>query len=73
MTRNSVIALMYVVQKFRYEFGFYQGHSRIVALRSTQPLTEIGTRNFTGGKKRPARRSDILAADYELNVNLSQP
>jgi hypothetical protein len=28
----------------------------------TQPLTEMGTMNLPGGKKRPARRSDNLAA-----------
>jgi hypothetical protein len=34
----------------------------------TQPLTEISTRNLPGGKKRPARRADNLAAVYEPNV-----
>jgi hypothetical protein len=38
------------------------------ALGSTQPLTERSTRNFPEGKKRPARRADILAAIYEPNV-----
>jgi hypothetical protein len=50
-----------------------------MALESTQPLTEMSTRNFPGDKKRPARRADNLAAIYEPNVwkrgnlNLSQP
>jgi hypothetical protein len=35
---------------------------RTMALRSTQPLTETSTRNLSGGKKRPARRVDNLAA-----------
>jgi hypothetical protein len=35
---------------------------------STQPLTETSIRNFPGGKKRPARRADTLAAIYEPNV-----
>jgi hypothetical protein len=39
-----------------------------VALGSIQPLTEMSTRNHPGGKKRPARRADNLAAIYELNV-----
>jgi hypothetical protein len=39
-----------------------------MALGSTQPLTEMSTRNLPGGKKRPARRADILAAIYEPNV-----
>jgi hypothetical protein len=37
-----------------------------MALGSTQPLTEMSTRNLPGGKKRPARRADNLAAIYEL-------
>jgi hypothetical protein len=49
-----------------------------MALGSTQPLTEMITRYLPGGKKRPARRADNLAAIYEPNVwkcvslNLSQ-
>jgi hypothetical protein len=40
-----------------------------VALGSTQPLTEMSTRNLTkikkpGGKVRPARRADNLSAIY---------
>jgi hypothetical protein len=31
-----------------------------MALGSTQPLTEMSTRNFPEGKKRPARRADNL-------------
>jgi hypothetical protein len=33
-----------------------------MALGSTQPLTEMSTRNLPGGKKRTARRADNLAA-----------
>jgi hypothetical protein len=36
--------------------------SPTMALGSTQPLTEMSTRNLTGGKGRPARRADNLAA-----------
>jgi hypothetical protein len=35
-----------------------------MALGSTQPLTEMSTRNILGGKGRPARRADNLAAIY---------
>jgi hypothetical protein len=35
--------------------------SRTVALGSTQPLTEMSTRNLPGGKERPARMADITA------------
>jgi hypothetical protein len=36
-----------------------------MALGSTQPLTEMSTRNLPGGKKRPARRADNLTAICE--------
>jgi hypothetical protein len=42
--------------------------SRTMALGSTQPLTEMSTRNFPGSKKRPARRADNHDAIYEPNV-----
>jgi hypothetical protein len=42
--------------------------SRTMTPGSTQPLTEMSTRNLPGGKKRPARTADNLAAIYELNV-----
>jgi hypothetical protein len=35
---------------------------------STQPLTEMSTRNLPEDKKRPARRANKLAAIYEPNV-----
>jgi hypothetical protein len=59
-------------------FNWPNTSSRTMALRSTQPLTEMSTRNLPGGKKRPARRADNLAAICEPNVwkcgslNLSQ-
>jgi predicted neuraminidase len=36
--------------------------SRIMALRSTQALTEMSTRNLPGGKRWPARKADNLTA-----------
>jgi hypothetical protein len=36
-----------------------------MALGSTQPLTEMSTRNIPGGKGRPARKADNLTAIYE--------
>jgi hypothetical protein len=50
-----------------------------MALGSTQPLTEMSTKNLPGGKQRPAPRADNLAAVCEPNaskcasLNLSQP
>jgi hypothetical protein len=42
--------------------------SRTMALDSTQPLTEMSTRNLSGGKGRPAHKADNLTAIYEPNV-----
>jgi hypothetical protein len=36
-----------------------------MALGSTQPLTEMSTRNLPGGKGWPARKVDNLTAIYE--------
>jgi hypothetical protein len=42
--------------------------SRTMALGSTQPLTEMSTRNLPGGKGRPARKADNLTATCEPTV-----
>jgi hypothetical protein len=39
-----------------------------MALGSTQPLTEMSTRNLPGGKEQPARKADNLIAICEPNV-----
>jgi hypothetical protein len=39
--------------------------SRTMALGSTQPLTEISTRNLLGGKGLPTRKADNLTAICE--------
>jgi hypothetical protein len=49
-------------------FNLPNRSSRTMALGSTQPLTEMGTRNLPGGKKRPARRADNLASICKPNV-----
>jgi hypothetical protein len=36
-----------------------------MALGSTQPLTEMSTRNLPGGKGRPVRKADKLTAICE--------
>jgi hypothetical protein len=38
---------------------------RTMALGSTQPLTEISTRNLPGGKGRPAHKADNLTTVSE--------
>jgi hypothetical protein len=48
--------------------GFYNlptPSSRTMALGSTQPLTEMSTRNLPGGKERPACKTDNLIAICE--------
>jgi hypothetical protein len=42
-----------------------------MALGSTQPLTEISTRNLPGRKRRPARKADNFTADCLENVGAS--
>jgi hypothetical protein len=49
-------------------FNLPNPSSSITALGSTQPLTEMSTRNLPGGKKRPARKADNLAAICERTV-----
>jgi hypothetical protein len=39
-----------------------------MALGSTQPLTEMSTKNLPGRKKRPVRKTDNLVTIYEPNV-----
>jgi hypothetical protein len=44
----------------------------------TQPLTEMSTRNFPGGKGQPARKADNLTVMYKLSrkcgsIDVSQP
>jgi hypothetical protein len=46
-------------------FNLPNPSSRTMALESTQPLTEMSTRNLSGGKGRPARNSDKFTAICE--------
>jgi hypothetical protein len=43
-------------------FNLPNPSSRTMALGSTQPLTEMSTRDIPGGKGRPARKADNLTA-----------
>jgi hypothetical protein len=45
--------------------GFFNPSSSTMALRSTQCLTEMSTRNLLGGKGRPVRKADNLTAICE--------
>jgi hypothetical protein len=46
-------------------FNLPNPSSRTMALWTTQPLTEMSTRNLPGGKGRPARKADKLTAICE--------
>jgi hypothetical protein len=49
-------------------FSLLNPSSRTMPLESTQPLTEMSTKNLPGDNKRPARKADNLAAMNEPNV-----
>jgi hypothetical protein len=49
-------------------FNWPNPSSRTMALVSTQPLTEMGTRNLPGSKERPASEADNLTAICEQIV-----
>jgi hypothetical protein len=46
-------------------FNLPNPSNRSMAVESAQPLTEVSTRNFPGGKGRPARKADNLTAICE--------
>jgi hypothetical protein len=49
-------------------FNLFNPTSRTMALGSTQPLTEMNTRNLPGRKKWPACRPDNVATICEPNA-----
>jgi hypothetical protein len=49
-------------------FNLPNPSSSTMALGSTQPLTEMSTRNILGGKCGLARKADKLTAIYEPTV-----
>jgi hypothetical protein len=49
-------------------FNLPNSFSRTMALGSTQPLTEMSTRNLPGGKGLPACKADNLTAICEPTV-----
>jgi hypothetical protein len=46
-------------------FNLPNPSSRTMALRSTQPLTEMSARNIPGGKEQPEHKGDNLIAICE--------
>jgi hypothetical protein len=49
-------------------FSLSNPSNRTMALRWTQPVTEMSTRNILGGKRQLAHRADNLTAVYESTV-----
>jgi hypothetical protein len=49
-------------------FNLPNPSSRTMALGSTQPLTEMSTKNLPGGKGRPARKADNFTAICETII-----
>jgi hypothetical protein len=47
-------------------FNWPNPSTRTMGLGSTQPLTEMSTRNLPGGKGRPARKADLTAICEEI-------
>jgi hypothetical protein len=77
--RGNVVGWGSMLQAGVIEFLIWPNpSSHTMAVRSTQPVTEMSTRNFSKNKMRPARRAHNVAAIYEPNVwkcgslNLSQ-
>jgi hypothetical protein len=54
-------------------FNLRNPSNHTMALVSTQPLTEMSTRDLPGGKKRPARKTDNLHGLYGDNFTLPLP
>jgi hypothetical protein len=71
-TRNVRIFIMSKILNIRDAPKVCLFHRLSMALTSTQPLTEISTRNISGGKGRsvgrPARKTDNLTAICEPTV-----
>jgi hypothetical protein len=53
-----------MIQAGRSQVLFFNS-IRTMALGSIQPLTEMSTRNLSGGKGRPARKADNFTAICE--------
>jgi hypothetical protein len=50
-----------IPMRWIFFFNLPTPSSRTMTLGSTQPLTEMSTRNFSGGKGRQARKADLTA------------
>jgi hypothetical protein len=66
--RGSVVCWGTMLQAGRSWVRFHNPSSRTTALGSTEPLTEMSTRNFPGGKARSVHKADNLTAICETIV-----
>jgi hypothetical protein len=64
---GRLVHVLYLMMVTEF-FSWPNPSSLIMALESTQTLTEISTRNLPGGKGRPAREADNFTAIYEPTV-----
>jgi hypothetical protein len=62
---QQIPALFFIYDEVIGFLNWPNPSSRTMALESTQPLTEVSTRNLPGGKRRPARKADNLTAICE--------
>jgi hypothetical protein len=54
-------------------FNWPNPSSNTMVLGSTQPLTEMSTRNLPGGKGRPAREADLIAICEPIVYKIWEP
>jgi hypothetical protein len=62
---NILILKGYIPDEGNGFFNWPNPSSRTMALGSTQPLTEMSTRNLPGGKGQPVRKADNITAICE--------
>jgi hypothetical protein len=62
MKSNIWVRFPMITLKF---FNLHNPSSRILAMDLIQLLTEMSTRNLSGGKVRPARKANNITAIYE--------
>jgi hypothetical protein len=58
--------VVFPIRSLEFFFNLPNLSSHTMALGSIQPLTEMSTTNFPGGKERPARKADKFTAILEL-------
>jgi hypothetical protein len=62
-----------VPMRWIFFFNLRNPSSRTMALGSTQPVTEMNTRNLPGGKGRPAHKADLTAICEPIMYKMWEP